>query len=655
MTHQPSGFLRALRHHAVPTRAALSASALPWIAAICLASPGIAEEAKPSTSGTDSTLLDEVVVTATRTEECPASITAAYTKFSGDEIKRTQVPLVKQTIALSPGVSEWQYGAEGDLTSVSIRGNRAQDTLLIIDGVKAKSNSYNYPYAFSSASSLNLESVEIVRGPYSTLYGSNAIGGVVALQTRRGSGDPKATTFFEGGSYNTFREGIQSDGSLGALDYSFHYSREDTSNSRPNNDFGNNNGSLRLDWTVSDKLTLGVSTRSVVSDYQAPNNIFINDPNAKSRTELTTVAAYAELKATDIWTSKLTLGSYQERYHTEDPLPTPDPWVVSDGFNITESANWTADWQNILHLTDTNRLLLGTTLLYETGHQEADYGYGNGPQSLHSTATNVGVYAEDQWEVVKNLTLTGGLRYEHFELANNAFTYRGGAAYFIEPTRTKLRASYGTAFRAPSFDESASTALYNGQKLDPERSRSWDIGFDQYLAKDRIALGAAYFNTRTKDAIVYQYTPFYQVYYANLAHQNTHGIETSTTVKFNEHWQARLAYTWTESENDVERSRRIPRHVVSADTNYTFDLPKGKLTLGGGLLFVGQREDTHALTYAKVDMPDYTLLRIYGRYELNERVAFTARVENLTDKQYEPIHGYPALGRAYYGGMEVKF
>ncbi len=666
MTYSQTGVLRPLLHRRAARKATLAGSILPLIAAACLATPALAQTAAPAASGTaattgtnGATLLDEVVVTATRTDETAAHVTSAYTKIDAEEIQRAQIPLVKQAVALSPGVAEWQTGAEGDLTSISIRGNRSQDTLLIIDGIKAKSNNFNYPYAFGSASALNLESVEVVRGPYSTLYGSNAIGGIVALQTKRGSGDPKATAFFEGGSYDTFREGIQSDGSLGALDYSFHYSREDTSNERPNNDFANNNGSLRLDWTANDKLTLGVSVRTVVSDYQAPGDIFTNDPNAKSKTELTTVASYAELKVTDIWTSKLTLGTYQERYHYNDPNNPGGPYY-SYYDTLAEAANWTADWQNTLQLTETNRLLLGTTLLYETGHKEAasDYGYGLSQTSMRETATNVGVYAEDQWEIIKNLTLTAGLRYDNYELAGDAFTYRTGAAYFIEPTHTKLRTSLGTAFREPSFDEISSTKVYNGKSLDPERSRSWDIGFDQYLCNDRISVGAAYFNTKTKDALLSQgYYPNY--YFINVDKQDTHGIENSATVKFNEHWRGTLAYTWTESETATRRYVRVPRHVVSGDTNYTFNMPKGKLTLGGGVLAVLQREDLafDPVTYAssQVDMPDYLLLRVYGRYEVTKNLAFTARVENLTNKDYQTVYGYPALGRGIYGGFEVTF
>ena len=147
---------------------------------------------------------------------------------------------------------------------------------------------------------------------------------------------------------------------------------------------------------------------------------------------------------------------------------------------------------------------------------------------------------------------------------------------------------------------------------------------------------------------------------------------------------SRLSYTWTESEqsqycwntgnevtlNGMQRALRIPRHVASAETNYTFDLPVGKLTLGVGASLAAQREDLDwgyrdgrpvlingQTSWAGriVNMPDYVTARVYGRYALNKRVAFTARVENVTNEDYQPVLGYPALGRGYYGGVEVTF
>ncbi|MEI6561784.1 MAG: TonB-dependent receptor [Verrucomicrobiota bacterium] len=697
------GFLRA-NHHSI----ALTTRALPWIAmAVCAASPARAQESTASP-----TLLQEVVVTATRTDESAAQVTSAYTKINADEMERDQFQNVKQAVNLAPGVFLRDTGTLGASTGIAIRGNRPVDTLLLVDGVKSSSSlvAGGAPL-LSFASHLNLEEVTTVRGAHSSLFGSDAIGGVVSMQTKRGSGDPKAMLFFEGGSFNTFREGITSDGSLGALDYSMHYAHENTSNQRPNNDMGVDSGSLRLDWTVSDKLTLGVAVRSQVGKYQEPSSIRLvdignNDPNAHMEAEATTVSTYAELKATDCWTTKLTLGCYKERYDFQNPFdpasahsliatpywdgqqfvyPAPSPATPGSSWDVAESANWTADWQNTFQLSEKNRFVAGMSLLYETGHDATDYitPYSpSAPQTSSLYALNEGVYAQDQWEVLENLVLTGGARFDHYQLAGNAFTYRGGAAYLVEATRTKLRASYGTAFKEPTFYQSYNTERYTGQKLDPERSHSWDAGLDQYFLGDKLSLGCTYFHCNTNDLIEYVSPNYNTPYFANLNASNSHGIEASAVAKLNDHWQARLAYTWTESEveanywtslsqtviSGMQRAPRVPRNTVSAETNYTFDLPVGKLTLGTGVAFVGQQEDVDFSLFRpvqignkppgavkQVDMADYTLVRVYGRYEMNPRVAVTARVENVGNVHYQTTLGYPGLGLGAYGGVEIRF
>lgn len=697
-------------------RAPLCGSAIVLLAALTL--PAAAET--PATTGTaatsgthSATLLNEVVVTATRTEETAPGISSAYTRIGADEIERAQIDSVKKAATLSPGVDARTSGADGGLTGISIRGNRVGDTLVLVDGVRAGSNIFQGgSNLLTYASSQNLEDVEIVRGAHSTLFGADAIGGVVALQTRRGSGTTTTTAFFEGGSFNTFREGIQSAGSLGNLDYSFHYAREDSSNDRVNNDLGLDSASLRLDYTINDRLTVGVTARTQVGEYQEPGSVRLadagnNDPNTSIDTETTVVTAYAEAKVTDTWTSKLTLGAFQERYHFRNPFnpagahsmityPTWDaftgtfvtygPYPADPEFSntISEAANWSADWQNTLQLTDTNKLVLGATLLYQTGHDENVYlsPYYSTYSAAYQSETNFGIYAEDQWEIIKNLTLTGGLRYDYYELSGEPVTYRGGVAYFIEPTHTKLRASYGTSFKEATFYQSYTTRLYTGQDLDPERSRTWDAGVDQYLFQDYVTLGATFFHGNTRDLITYVSPNYNTPYYANRNSLSTQGVELSAKAKITDRWNAMAAYTYTDSEttafywtnpgqtsvSGMQRLYRIPRHLVSLDTNYTFDLPVGKLTIGGGLQFVGDREDIDFTLYKPVkkdgtvksvagqpDLADYAILRAYARYDLNARVAFTFRVENLADKEYEPVLGYPALGRAYYGGVQVTF
>ena len=212
-----------------------------------------------------------------------------------------------------------------------------------------------------------------------------------------------------------------------------------------------------------------------------------------------------------------------------------------------------------------------------------------------------------------------------------------------------LKISHGAMF---------GTKQATGKDLDPERSFSWDIGFDQFFLQDRLAVGVTYFQNRVKDKIEYVTgsgpmgwdRPWI---YENLSKFRSQGVETSVVMKLTDCWNLRMAYTYMESESkqpwgDWTRASRVPRNILNAETNYTFDMPVGNLTLGGGVFAISERKDSAA-------SPGYATLRLHAKYDYNENVAFTFRVENFADKKYETHPGYPALGRGFFGGVQVKF
>jgi len=632
--------------------------------------------ATTSTTATSSTttLLDEVVVAATRTEEPASRVSSAFTRLDSDEINRAQIQSVKEATLLSPGVYLRSVGAAlgaGADGGISIRGLPQEYTLVRVDGVHTSNPLMlggGVGPMLSTASVYNLESVEVVRGPQSVLYGADAVGGVVALQTKRGSGDPSTLVFFEGGSFSTFREGIQSDGSIDKLDYSFHYAREDSKNDRPFNRAGINTFSLRLDYTVNDDLTIGFSNRTAISKYKEPGSTGLwGAGTADVKTAV--LALWADFKATEIWTSKLQFSVNVDQYDWKDRDPGDGGFI---SFTNAHSSTYMIDWQNILQLAETNKLVLGASLYWERTHDQGvteDWNFYPLPEKCEFNdkpdAFNFAFYAEDQWNIIDNLFLTAGMRYDHYDIYGSAFTWRIGAAYLVEPTRTKLRVNYGTAFRAPSFPQSFGTKHAFGKDLDPEHSQSWDIGFDQFFLEDRLSVGASYFQNHVKDKIEWvggsgPWGACRPWLYVNRDKFRSEGLEASVVMKLTDCWNLRMAYTYMESESKEKgqnwmRAMRVPRNIFNCETNYTFDLPKGKLTLGGGVLAISNRKDPHPVTFAPVLNPGYTVLRVHAKYDYNENVAFTFRVENLGNKRYDPILGYPAPGRGFFGGVQVKF
>ena len=670
-------------HNAITKSIASILAATLYLAGHAVAAePSVPVKQAPATSDAQPapTLMDEVVVSANRMDDSAAHIGSAATRIDNEELVRNQFVDIKRALPLAPGVSVVESGARGAGTEVSVRGNRPDHTLVVVDGAKANSAIFNNATPFlSSASALNLEDAEVVRGPQSMLFGSDAIAGVVSLQTKRGEGTPKTTLFFEAGSYQTFREGILSAGSIGKLDYSLHYAHDDTANNRVNNDLSENSGSLRLDYRANDRVTFGLSMRTQSGVYEEPGSIrktdYYNNLLVENVTSASTLlSAYLEWKATDIWTQKLTLGWYEERYKqyipgTSQNLETSFPIYIGDmtqdGFPtgyigmapsvgdlyMAHSANYSADWKNTIRLTDKNRLIAGVDMLVQTGHDNS---------FADSSNSSVGFYTEDEWEVVHNLTLTGGLRLQHHDIWGDVLTYRFTGAYLVEATHTKIRSSYGTGFKSPSFFWLYSTSSFamGNSNLEPETSESWDVGIDQYLFGDRVNLGITYFQSEINNLIDLAQIDSTTWQYLNRNHASTSGLEFSATAKLTEAWQARLAYTYsdaTESKasGDVRPYYR-PRHTFAAETSYTFFK---KLTLGVGVQFVADRVGSDFSTGSEVSVKveDYTVARVFVRYQVNDHFAVTARVENALGEKYVTRIGFPALGTGAYGGIEITF
>jgi len=624
--------------------------------------------------------MDEIVVTANRMDDSAARLGSAYTKIDHDELVRDQFVDVKRAVDLAPTATVVENGGRGGVTEISVRGDRPDHTLVLVDGVKTNSAIFNNASPFLTyASALNLQDVEVVRGPQSMLFGSDALGGVLSLQTRRGEGTPSTTLFFEAGSYQTFREGLLSAGSIGKLDYSLHFAREDTANDRPNNDLAENSGSLRLDYRATDTVTFGISMRTQAGTYEEPgsirpvdyyNNLLKEDVSGAS----TMLSAYVDWKTTDSWTQKLVLGWYEESYKQIIPGPPANPVTcfpnytgtltdpgfpagyvagapASDSVYLAHSANFNLDYKHTLQLADCNRLIAGVDSLIQTGH---DNSFPN------QTNSSVGFYAEDEWEAIHNLVFTAGLRLQHHDIWGDVLTYRFTEAYLFDATHTKLHASYGTGFKSPSFFWLYSTSPFaeGNKNLQPDRSESWDCGVEQFLLGDRLTLGATYFQSEIKDLVDLAQIDPSTWQYVNRNQSYIQGVEVSANAKVTDEWQTRASFAWIEAKESQPsgnaRPYYRPRYTIGAETSYTFFK---KLTVGTGVQCVVSRVGSDFATGIEQSVPveDYTVARIFGRYAVSDHFAITARVENVFGEKYVTRIGFPALGTGAYGGVEVTF
>jgi vitamin B12 transporter len=591
--------------------------------------------------------LDAYVVTATRTAQPARQVGTATDVLTADELARRQITLISGIFGFATGAPATPSGAAGAVTSVFLRGANSNQTLFLVDGIRLNDPNTDYQVYLGGATLGASDRVEVARGPQSTLYGGEAVGGVVAVSAQRGHGTPTAALGAEGGSFGTVQGSVAAQGAQGPWGYSLSAASGRTENSRPNNDFTRTNAVLRLDRTLGTNLSVGGTVRWFHGVTGEPGDRFTNDSNNRNREDNTLATVFAEFTPSEQWFSRLTLGDQERRFVAESPAPNP-PYFSPSQTNTVRNHRAVLDWQTTYHGLDRQRITAGVTA-EQTHTQNDGFGLIDQRQSL------LGLFVQDELAPWPNVFLTAGLRRDDFDTFGRATTGRATAAWLPDGRALKLRASYGTSFRSPSFlDLYGRDTYYVGNPtLRPEKARGWDAGVDWYLPGKRGTLSATWFETDFTDLIIYDFAVFPSTV-TNADRARTRGLELSAQATLGGALEARLAYTYLEADNLTQQTRllRRPRHAFNADAWHEFG--RG-VSAGASVAWVAGRQDVDALTFATINAADYTVVRVYAAWQATDQLTLRARVENLLNEKYEPVNGYPALGLGAFLGAEWKF
>ncbi len=544
-------------------------------------------------------------------------------------------------ISSAPNFATGQTGAAD---SIFLRGANSDQVLFLVDGIRLNDANANYSVFLGGARMFPSDRLEVALGPQSTLYGSDAAGGVISLSTQKGSGPATESISAEAGSFDTMDATITAQGTSGSWAYNVAAAGSSTENDRINNAFDSDDLALRLDLAAGKYVDVGATLRGFVSRYGDPGDEFTNDPISHESEENWLGTIFANAQLTEYITSRLTLGG-QDRHDNSlinatafSPLET----------QIVENRRGVVDWQNIVQMTQQNRLVAGVTAEEDTTF---DTGYGN----IDRRQTIFALYGEDEWNPLKGLYLTGGLRRDDYDTFGAATTGRLTAALLLLDNTLKLHGSYGTGFNAPSFlDLYGVDADYAGNpNLQPERSQGWDMGVDFYTPGDQGTLGVTCFQTDFENLIVdnFNVTPGTT---ENVGKARTRGVEVAYTTLLAAVIQTKLSYTRLEADDLTDGTPLLRRPHYEANADFWADLGRG-FSLGAGASWVGTRADADAQTFATVYDSSYAVARIYAAWKINGHLTVKVRVENALNKQYEPVNGYPALGRGIFGGAEWRF
>jgi vitamin B12 transporter len=505
-------------------------------------------------------------------------------------------------------------------------------------------------FNFGDLTTDNIDRIEIVRGPQSTIYGPRALAGVIQIFTKRGSGEPTGEFSLEGGSNSTMRGALSSSGSANQFDYSVGLSGLTTDNERPNNQYRLWSGIANLGWSPNEQLRLSTLVTYSLADLGLPNTIFDPRPRDNFLTERWLVAPHLDFKPVEWWTHRL-IFSYDEERQLNDP--NDDGFVGPTRALFTRA---TVDYQNDLKPASWLTLTSGLFYSHVDAGQERPFVsqiFGSQPTFISDETEETSVFFQASVTPFKGLNLVAGGRYDHFNQFGDIWTYRFAGSYLIAKTDTHLHASVATGFSPPSAQDKI---FGNNFALEPEENLGWDVGIDQRFCEGRVMFGLTYFHNDLSNVI--GFNGLFET--LNLGAALTQGIEAEVRVTPIKDLTLLATYTYLDARNtsaaDITqlpgaRLPRRPRNEVYVSASYLW---AKKLRTTIEAKFVNAREELN-FGGPNFDIEDYAFVNLAAEYEINKCVSIFARINNLTDEQYSEVFGFPALGRTTYAGVKVRF
>jgi vitamin B12 transporter len=606
--------------------------------------------------------VDQIVITAGRADDKLSEVPVSMTVITAETLRRQQAVVVSDLLSRTPGVTVTRNGGVGGSTQLRIRGAESEQTAVLIDGVKLNDpSSTGGGYNFATLLAGDVSRIEVLRGPQSTLWGSQAIGGVVSMITTTPDGPLAGDATIEGGSHATAyaRVGVGAGGDWGGWRLAAgSYTTAGISNfnetrgGKEKDGYHNTAVSGRLDVNVTSDLALDAR-----ASYAAGRNEFdgsspappyaLGDSAEYGKTKELVTYLGGRLSSFDgALKSRLGYSYTQTDRDNYDPNLTPVKTFDARGTNSN------LEYQGTWTINPILRAVFGAAT-ERSWFRTASFPY-DPTGSRHAVGMD-SVYGQLQAKPVEGLTLTGGVRHDDHDTFGGATTYQAGAAWTPNDGVTVLRANYGEGFKAPSLYQVYSP--YGDTNLKPEEAKSWDVSVEHSVLDGRLRGSVTYFSRDTENQIDFlsnNNPPNYGAY-ANIGKTKADGVEVEGSFQVNDLLTLSANYTDIDAVSKTAGSnygKKLARRAgETAAANADLTLPNG-LTAGVGLQYVGHSFDTIANTRR---LKSYVLTDVRIAYPINDTFELYGRVENVFDQEYETIYRYGALGRSAYAGVRAKF
>jgi len=655
----------SIRHARGAARATLSAVLLASSSAFALAQSG---------ADTQSLDLPDIVVSATGVPTPASEVASSVSVVTQEDIERQQLRTVPQVLQSLPGLNVVQTGGPGGQTSVFIRGTNSNHVKVLIDGIDAGNPSTpNGAFDFGQLLASDLARVEVLRGPQSGLYGSDAIGGVISITTRKGEGPAKFTGYVEGGALGTFNQAASVSGSTERLGYSFNVTHFSSTSipvtpqslvppgypTNPNS-YDNWTYSTRLDLQMTDSLAVNFIARYIDTQLSFtpdtyPPPTYAGIPAAERSTSL---ASMFFTKGEGVWTA---LDGAMNTTFGVSSLNTSNPTV---GPNAGSNGTYEGDRQ-VYYLRSALDFAPGQTLLGGFERRTEAMTATTASTDLSANTGDTGVYAEWQTRLGDRVFGAANIRYDSDDTFGDHTTYRIAPGILIPETGTTLKGSYGTGFKAPSLYQ-LYAPYYGNADLKPEESTGYDIGFEQQVFGGKVTFGATYFHNDIENLISYDPVTYQNV---NISSATTKGAETFVAWQVTDRLKMRVDYTYTYvigympagtsfgaacaplTDTSCTPLRR-PNNKVSVTADWN---PTDQLNLSATLIYASAWWDIVRLTSDTIDQPGYTVVNVAANYAWTPNATVFARIDNLFDQTYQNPNGFLAPGFGAYGGVRFTY
>jgi vitamin B12 transporter len=617
-----------------------------------------------SSAQTPEPILPPVFVTSTRTEIPLSQVTTSATVITDKDIQAQQAETVLQVLRTVPGLDVVQSGSRGNTTSVFIRGSESDHVLVLIDGVEANSTTLG-AFNFAHLTTENVERIEVLRGAGGTLYGSQAIGGVINIITKKGQGPLEAGLSLEGGNGSTNRQALTLRGGAGQLGYSFSAARMASQGFHSvNDDYRNLAASGRLDYQVTEDASLKGIFHFVKTDLGLfNNNNFASqpDPNAREASTQYLGKLEWEQKILKNWDYRISGSMFKEHIKDSDDVDSctffgfPCDSRTRDRFRPRID---TGEFQTNYRFEDWST----TTFGVEYKRRSASTSGG-----IDKAIRNLGYYLQEQFQFLdRRLIMIPGIRLDDNQSFGTAWTPTFSAAYLFRETGTRLKAGYAKGFKAPTlndlfFPPGFGCPAFGNPNLGPEKSWELNAGVEQDLVQDRVKVGATYFHREVQDLIEGRPIPgdpFGCFRAENVGSARFDGVELSLSIKLLDSLTVNTNYTYLDWDTADGKLPRRPRNRGNVNLNYLHD--RWNVNLGANI--VGRRDDFRAASpFGNTTKAGYVIFDLASYYSLPWRVpavkdlTLFGKIENLLNKKYEEADGFRARPLNFLLGMRATF